>query len=526
DLGRWLPSGDIEFLGREDFQVKIQGHRIELGEIEAALARCPGVEAAVITAPVTPAAAGEPPRGRQLAAYVVLSSEARREPASPPAQSPPAWLAGAEAVRRKATASALRELPVAGAVELPAPELDAAAVEELYLARRSFREFTAEPVAAADLGELLACLRQLRVGGHPRPKLRYGSAGGLYPVQAYLYIAEGRVQGVARGTYYYHPGTHRLLPLAPGAHVDASVQAPINRAVFSGSAFSIFLVGWMDAIEPHYGEQGRHYAVLEAGAMAQLLEMSATAHGLGLCQIGDLDFAAIRPLLDLGDGHELLHSLVGGRIDPARITLAGYREEAAAYQSLLALVEEREAAPATAGALPRARSDAAVTMELRAFLRSQLPEYMVPATFAFLDRLPLTANGKVDRAALPRSAAVSDRPERAAGAAPHGAYEERIAAAWREVLFIEEVGVDDNFFTLGGHSVTLVRVNNRLCEELRREIPLAAMFEHPTIASLARYLAGAPAAPVLGRSSERGDRRREMALERRARRRPEGDAGE
>jgi amino acid adenylation domain-containing protein len=521
DLGRWLPDGTIELLGREDFQVKIHGHRIELGEIEAALARCPGIEAAVVTAD---ADGGEPPYRRQLAAYVVLKPEARRGPAGPseepagwPALPPPAvpeWLARAEAVRGKAAATALRDLPAAGAIEL-GPEPDAAAVEGLFLARRSCREFTAEPVAVADLGGLLGCLRQLSIGDHPRPKLRYGSAGSLYPVQVYLHLVEGRVRGLAGGTYYYHPGAHRLVPLAPGAQLDAAVHSPVNRAAFSGAAFSIFLVGWMDAILPHYGERGRHFATLEAGAMAQLLETSATAHGLGLCQIGDLDFAAVRPALDLAAGHELLHSLVGGRFEPRSITLAGHREEAAAYRSLLAMMEQRE--PASS-----ASSSSSAAMELRALLRRQLPDFMVPAHFAFLDRLPLSANGKVDRAALPRSAAKPDRPDAAAGAAPRGVHEELIAAAWREVLHADRVGVDDNFFTLGGHSVTLVRVYNRLREELGREFPLAVMFEHPTIASLARYLDGSPAAPALAGGGERGERRREAALERRARHRPAG----
>ena len=551
DFGRWLGDGDIEFLGREDLQVKIQGHRIELGEIEAVLARCPGVEAAVVTAPAagpgdTPAAGtGGPQVARQLAAYVVLraalpSAPGRSHEGAPPSQPapaagapaagapaaaepPPAWLARAEAVRRKAAATALRELPAAGGVELAAPELGTATVEADFLSRRSWREFGAEPVAAAALGLLLACLRQLRIGSHPRPKLRYGSAGSLYPVQVYLHVVEGRVRGLAGGTYYYHPEAHRLVPLALGARLDAAMHAPVNRATFAGAAFSLFLVGRMDVVAPHYGERARHYALLEAGAMAQLLETSATAHGLGLCQIGELDFAAVRPLLDLDGGDELLHSLVGGHIEASRLTLAAYRQEAADVRALLGLFEDGEGGEDGA-APPAARPEAAAAMELRAFLRSQLPDYMVPASFTFLDRLPLSANGKVDRAALPRAAAAA-RPAAAAGAAPRGVEEEVIAAAWREALHLEQVGRDDNFFTLGGHSVTMVRVYNRVREELGREFPLAAMFEHPTIGALSRYLAGAPAAPTLERSGERGDRRREAALARRARQQSPGEGG-
>ncbi len=497
DLGRWRPDGTIELLGREDFQVKIQGHRIELGEIEAALTAHPDIDAAVVTAE------GEPPAGRRLAAYVVLKAGGGRELArgapDEARQRPLAYL------ERKLGQPALRALP-ADALALEAPEMDPAAVEQLYLARRSFREFTTAPVAAAGLGRLLATLRQLRLAGHSRPKLRYGSAGSLYPVQVYLYVAAGRVEGVSGGTWYYHPAAHRLVPLAPGAHIETTAHAAVNRSLFAGSAFSLFLVGQMDAIVPVYGERGQHYAALEAGAMTHLLETAASAQGLGLCQIGDLDFAAVRHLFSLGDEHVLLHSLVGGAIDPTRVTLAGFLEESAVERALLGLAAETVAPP----------PEASVTSALRAFLRGKLPDYEVPASFVVLDRLPLTANGKVDRAALPRPEEVRTREAPAAYVAPQDGLEESIAALWREALQTERVGIDDNFFTMGGHSVTMVRVYHRLRETLGRDLPLMAMFEHPTIAALARYLReGAPEAPaILERSSDRGERRREAALER------------
>ncbi len=493
DLGRWLPDGTIEFLGREDTQVKIQGHRIELGEIEAALAAHPGVETAVVTA------AGDPPAGRRLAAYVVLNGEGRSE-----------LDRGAAHRERKLGRAALRAVPEA-ALELVAPELDESAVEQLYLSRRSFRDLSAEPVAAAGLGRVLAGLRQLCLAGHPLPKLRYGSAGSLYPVQVYLYVAAGRVEGVPGGTWYYHPVAHRLVPLAPGARIDVAVHAPVNRATFAGSAFSLFLIGQMDAIVPTYGERGRHYAALEAGAMTHLLETSASAYGLGLCQIGDLDFAAIRHLFDLGEEHALIHSLVGGRIDPSQTTLAGFLEESKEYQALLGLGAEKGGEPALADVL-------------RAFLRGKLPEYQVPASFTVLERLPLTANGKVDRAALPHPQIARTQESPASHVAPRDGLEGAIATLWREVLHAEQVGVDDNFFSMGGHSVTMVRVYNRLRETLDRDFPLLAMFEHPTIAALARYLRAGPVpAASVEQSSDRGDRRREALLARRAeRQRPRG----
>ncbi|MCH9652218.1 MAG: non-ribosomal peptide synthase/polyketide synthase [Deltaproteobacteria bacterium] len=126
-------------------------------------------------------------------------------------------------------------------------------------------------------------------------------------------------------------------------------------------------------------------------------------------------------------------------------------------------------------------SDQPVTVEdLRSFLSERLPAYMVPTAFVLLDALPLTANGKVDRRALPA-------PERhGQGAlAPRTQTEQILAATWQEVLGLEELGMEENFFELGGHSLLATKVVSRLRHALRAEVPLRALFENPTVASLA-----------------------------------------
>ena len=125
-------------------------------------------------------------------------------------------------------------------------------------------------------------------------------------------------------------------------------------------------------------------------------------------------------------------------------------------------------------------------MELRRMLSERLPEYMVPTSFVMLEELPLTANGKVDRRALPEP---SQYQEAAGLYVPPGTELERlIADTWQEVFHVEKLSVHSNFFDLGGHSLTLVRVHSMLRHRLNKEISMIDMFRYPTISSLSDYL--------------------------------------
>ncbi len=123
---------------------------------------------------------------------------------------------------------------------------------------------------------------------------------------------------------------------------------------------------------------------------------------------------------------------------------------------------------------------------LRAHLRATLPEYMVPAAFVPLDALPLSRSGKVDRGALPAPDARRDAAQPCLG--PRTETETMLAALWRETLGLDQVGVEDNFFDLGGHSLLLMRVHEGLEQALGRSVPVLDLFRHPTIAQLAARL--------------------------------------
>jgi amino acid adenylation domain-containing protein len=122
--------------------------------------------------------------------------------------------------------------------------------------------------------------------------------------------------------------------------------------------------------------------------------------------------------------------------------------------------------------------------DLRSFLRQKLPDYMVPSAFVFLDSLPLTANGKLDRNSLP--APDQDRPElRENYVAPRTPVEELLAGIWVKVLKVDKVGIHDNFFDLGGHSLLATQVISRVREAFRVDVLLRDLFEAPTVAELA-----------------------------------------
>ena len=188
-----------------------------------------------------------------------------------------------------------------------------------------------------------------------------------------------------------------------------------------------------------------------------------------------------------------------GRVDH-QVKLRGFRIELGEIDSVLAqhdrvqdaVVVLREDAPgdkrlvAYVVATEAGKPEAA---ELRDFLEEALPEYMVPSAFVFLETLPLTPNGKLDRGALPAPEARSQTDR--ALVPPRNDLEKQIAAIWAEVLHLDEVGVHDNFFDLGGHSLTLLRVHGKLRASVTNaEVRIVDLFEYPTVSALAAHLSG------------------------------------
>ena len=157
------------------------------------------------------------------------------------------------------------------------------------------------------------------------------------------------------------------------------------------------------------------------------------------------------------------------------------REDAVGDRRLVAYVVARTQHHGSEG------GDRTLIPQLRAHLRGKLPAYMVPGNFVQLDALPLTANKKVDRRALP--APDGARPELDNKfVPPRTAAERALAELWREVLGIEKVGIHDNFFELGGHSLLATQIISRIKMACTVDLPLRALFDSPTVAELAQCL--------------------------------------
>jgi amino acid adenylation domain-containing protein len=222
--------------------------------------------------------------------------------------------------------------------------------------------------------------------------------------------------------------------------------------------------------------------------------------------------------------------LRGFRVEPGEVeaVLSGHPDVAAAVVTVHGTGDVRRL---VGYVVPRAGAAAAgddLAARVRAHARRLLPEYMVPWAVTVLDRLPLNANGKVDRGALP---APVDRG--GGGRAPRTPVEAALAAIWAEVLGLPEVGVDDDFFELGGHSLLATRLVAHVRRVFRIDLPLRDLFEATTVSGLAGVMARHEPAPghldavaaVLSRLSAMSDDEARAALAARQRGEVRGDGG-
>ncbi len=269
DLGRLLPSGVIEFLGRNDSQVKLNGHRIELQEIEAKLNLHSDIRQSVVSIATDEAG------NKQLVAYVVPEKVVNQSEVQSVENN-----IHTSIMEFKLQQKARRQFSDENKI-MPLQRSFGADYE--HYNRKSYRRFEnrylemnvlenwfAEGLSQFqsnktntffDMGVINQLLEPLRAVKQPNqllPKYLYPSAGSLYPVQLYIEINEDSLEGLARGSYYYDPLSHQLIQVS-------SSSSSYRRGVY------LYLVGQLSAITPIYGEHGRDFCFIESGHMYALL---------------------------------------------------------------------------------------------------------------------------------------------------------------------------------------------------------------------------------------------------------------
>jgi amino acid adenylation domain-containing protein len=182
-----------------------------------------------------------------------------------------------------------------------------------------------------------------------------------------------------------------------------------------------------------------------------------------------------------------------GRVDD-QVKIRGYRVELGEIEAALAahsnvqfcavVAREDEPGKKSLAAYVVPRGEAPNNDEVRRFLREKLPEYMVPTQYVYLGALPLTPNGKVDRKALP----VPPSATAGKGGAPRTKSEEAVAAIWKELLKIDEIGIEDDFFDLGADSLTATALVAKLRGIFDVDLSLASLFDRPTVAGIAEIV--------------------------------------
>ncbi|HEY0607436.1 MAG TPA: MupA/Atu3671 family FMN-dependent luciferase-like monooxygenase, partial [Herpetosiphonaceae bacterium] len=544
DQARYAPDGTIEYLGRLDQQVKLGGYRIELGEIEARLSEHPGVwESAVMVREDQP---GE----KYLAAYVV---PARRGPRALP------LAVSAEEQRRIFERRPRYTLPN-GMVIARSSDLQAhlsyqeIMIDEMYLKHNiTIDEGDVIFDVGANMGFFSMFVNQQRPNTtiyafEPIPPtfdvLQTNTT--LYGLNVKLFPC-GLSDKNEQVEFTFYPEMAGL----SGRYSEAGYDLKATKAII----LSGLQDGTRDEVASTLSEQDLD-AILERQFtsekhLCQLRTLSDVVREQGVERIDLLkidveraevdvlrgireeDWAKIRQVVlevDTQENRDEVGRILvehGFHVIVDDFVVLENQGDDGVYVYMLYATRATADAPAavvwhgkSVQQRPEEASDALSTAELRTYLKERLPEYMVPSSVVVLPEMPRTPNGKLDRKALP--APTVHRPElEVAFVPPSSELEETIAGVWRAVLHVEQVGVHDSFFELGGTSLLIVQARTKLKEALGYDVSLVDLFRYPTISTLAEYLGqSGPTTPTLDKARARA----EPQLARRQRR--SGTAGE
>jgi len=526
DLARWFPDGNIEFLGRMDYQVKVRGFRIELGEIENQLTSSgysPIKEAVVTAGP-------GPTDDNQLIAYVV------------PNETSAYTVCRQLEVTEKGLAEGLSfyQWPNGMLVYyLNHGETDFM-YHEIFEERSYLKHGITlnEGACIFDIGAnigvfslfaLRNCKNARIYAFEPLPP-----AYRLLSLNTSLYRGHFKTFNFGIGsteeevlfTYYPHAA------LLSGRFADSDreaatvkafllMQEPLETSDGSGEPFVLTEEQYDELLAERLTTTTYTCPMKPLSQVMDeneveiidLLKIDVEKAEMEVLEgIRQEHWPRIRQLvIEVHESEDRLHRIVQ-LLEGNGYQVAVEQEQLLEQTRLYNLYARREF-PQEKGEqeeeqatkeTPAWYSVDGLVRDTRDYLKNKLPDYMVPAHIVPLIRLPLTPNGKVDRKALPE-------PEIRPGTqyvAPQSDNEREITEIWKKVLGLEKIGVNDNFFDIGGNSLKIIQISVELKKLLGTDISMAKMFQYPTIASLARYIAKADHIQV----SQEKEKEREEAV--------------
>jgi natural product biosynthesis luciferase-like monooxygenase protein/FkbM family methyltransferase len=521
DIGRYLRDGAIEFLGRADHQVKVRGYRIELGEVEETLKRHPAVRDAVVVAmEATPGDA-------RLVAYLVPRRAALAADEETPAES-----AGDAGATVRPTSRLPNGLVVAHHGSFQTSIIYKEVFEDVVYLRHGITLNAGDVVfdVGANIGlfTLFAhqTCRDVQVYAfEPLPPnfevLRANVA--RHGVGARLFnCGLSDAPGMAPFTFY--PRAAGLSNRSSGAGGDkdetraivldwvSKVAPGADGTLLTGQQLEELLDEYLQAETYTCQLRTLSDVIRETGVeRIDLLKIDVERSELDvLAGIRAADWEKIRQLVIEVHSRPLLERIM------ALLEARGYdlmtddsfvveakRAGGDVYVTMLYASRPSkndapgEAARRAAAARPQPgpRGPELEVAEVQNYLRGKLPAYAVPSAFVILDALPLTPNGKIDRRSLP---APESQRRRGEVVAPRTPTEEGLAEIWAEILGMDQLGIHDNFFDLGGHSLTATQLVTRIRSTFSVELSLRDFLTRPTIAGLAEAVEES----ILSNSSE------------------------
>lgn len=510
DRARYMPDGNIEFLGRLDYQVKLRGHRIEPGEIEAAMGEHAGVRECAVALHV--GSTGQP----RLIGYVV-----------PRRKKPPALQSSPAEKERLLAVHQYSRLPN-GLLFLGHSAFQTGKLyKEIYQDETYFKHgiSLSDGDCVFDVGANIGMFslfvkdrwRNARVFAfEPLPRnfelLRANVA--LYGLDVKIYDC-GLSARSGSATFTYYPNAPAMSGLAAGTLSDKELIRSVRnwlQTVAPGAGQTLLPAEELDGMVEKYLINEDYNCQLKTLSevirennldRVDLLKIDVEKSEADvLAGMAESDWEKIRQVVMEVHNKELYEHIVpifeqhGFNFAVERTfnkpgngpqSVEGYmlyaRRQEAKTHSSNGQDNETTARPSDSG-----HDDQLLFInDLRRFLKTRLPEYMVPSVFVELDALPLTPIGKVNRRALPAPEHAGLETEREY-VAPRTHAEKIVAGIYGKVLGIERVGMGDNFFELGGHSLLATQVVSRLSEVFQVAVTLRDIFEAPVVETLAEVI--------------------------------------